>query len=148
MIMKFNWGVKITAVYIIFVMGIMYLVIQSSRQSVDLVTPDYYAEEIGYQEKINQTRRAEALSAPIQHSLSGASLEIRFPAEFEGKEIDGTVLLYYPADSKKDLTVPIRTAANKMTLTIPDKSSGMHILQVSWKSGGESYYFEEPLFIP
>jgi hypothetical protein len=148
MIMKFNWGVKITAVYILFVMGIMYLVIQSSRQSVDLVTPDYYAEEIQYQEKINQTRRAEALSAPIQYSLREQLLEIRFPSEFKGKEINGTVLLYYPADSKKDLTVPIRTEANKMTLTIPDKSSGMHILQVTWKSGGEAYYFEEPLFIP
>jgi hypothetical protein len=148
MIMKFNWGVKITAVYIIFVMGIMYLVIQSSRQTVDLVTPDYYAEEIRYQDRINQTRRAEALSSPIQHSLKGQLLEIRFPSEFEGKEISGTVLLYYPADSKKDVTVPIKTSGNKMSLSIPEKSSGMHILQVSWKSGNETYYFEEPLFIP
>jgi hypothetical protein len=146
--MKFNWGVKITAVYIVFVMGIMYLVIQSSRQTVDLVTPDYYAEEIKYQERINQIRRAEALSSPIQHILNGQSLQIRFPSEFEGREISGTLLLYYPADSKKDLTVPIRTQANSMTLSIPDKSSGMHILQVYWKSGTETYYFEEPLFIP
>jgi hypothetical protein len=146
--MKFNWGVKITAVYVIFVMGIMYLVIQSSRQTVDLVTPDYYGEEIRYQERINQTRRAEALSSPIQHNLNGQLLEIRFPPEFEGREISGSVLLYYPADSKKDVKVPVQTQANRMSLSIPEKSSGMHILQVSWKSGSETYYFEEPLFIP
>lgn len=146
--MKFNWGYKITAVYLVFVAGIMYLVIQSSKHDVDLVTQDYYAEEIRYQEKIDQRTRAEALSEPLRFELSGQAIHIRFPREFANKEITGEVLLYYPADSKRDVRSPIRTNTNDMTLTIPDTRSGMHILQVKWEADKQSYYFEENLFIP
>ncbi len=64
--MKFNWGYKIVLVYSVFVAGILYLVVQSSRQQMDLVTDDYYAQEIRYQEKIDQSKRASALSEPIR----------------------------------------------------------------------------------
>ena len=146
--MKFNWGYKIAVVYLIFVAGILYLVVLSSRQEVDLVTPDYYAQELRYQEKIDQRARAERLSEPVRYSLEPGAVRIRFPKEFEGKEIKGDVLLYYPADSKKDIRASIQAVNNGMTLAIPDKRSGMHILQVSWQSGNQTYYFEENLFIP
>jgi hypothetical protein len=146
--MKFNWGYKIAVVYLIFVAGILYLVVLSSRQEVDLVTPDYYAQELRYQEKIDQRARAERLSEPVRYSLEPSAVRIRFPKEFEGKEINGDVLLYYPADSKKDIRASIQAVNNGMTLAIPDKRSGMHILQVSWQSGNQTYYFEENLFIP
>jgi nitrogen fixation protein FixH len=146
--MKFNWGYKIMTVYIVFVAGIMYLVVQSSRQAQDLVTPDYYAQELRYQERIDQSSRAASLSEPVRYSLEPGSIRIRFPKEFEGKAITGQILLYYPADSKKDVNAKIQATGNEMTLAIPEKRSGMHVLQVSWESGGQSYYFEENLFIP
>ncbi len=146
--MKFNWGYKIAVVYLIFVAGILYLVVLSSRQEVDLVTTDYYAQELRYQEKIDQRARAEKLSEPVRFSLEPGAVRIRFPKEFEGKEIKGDVLLYYPADSKKDIHASIQAVNNGMTLAIPEKRSGMHILQVSWQSGNQTYYFEENLFIP
>jgi nitrogen fixation protein FixH len=146
--MKFNWGYKIAAVYLIFVAGILYLVVQSSRQEVDLVTPDYYAQELRYQEKIDQRKRAAGLSEPVRYSLEPGAIRIRFPKEFAGKDITGDVLLYYPADSRKDVNAAILAEGNVMTLAIPEKRSGMHVLQVSWTSGGQSYYFEENLFIP
>jgi hypothetical protein len=146
--MKFNWGYKITVVYLVFVAGIMYLVVQASKQDVDLVTQDYYGEEIRYQERIDQRARAEALSEPIRYEMADQAIHIRFPREFAGKEITGEVLLYYPADSKRDVRTTIRTISNDMTLRIPDARSGMHILQVKWEADRQSYYFEENLFIP
>ena len=146
--MKFNWGYKILLVYLVFVAGILYLVVQSSKQSVDLVTPDYYAQELKYQEKIDQRKRAEALSGPVRYQVSGHQLEVVFPEEFTGKTIDGELLLYYPANSNKDLRKPIRTRQNAMTLELPKDSHGMHILQVSWIVDGITYYFEENLFLP
>ena len=68
--MKFNWGYKIVLVYSVFVAGILYLVVQSSRQQMDLVTDDYYAQEIRYQEKIDQSKRASALSEPIRYQVT------------------------------------------------------------------------------
>lgn len=146
--MKFNWGYKIAAIYLVFVAGILFLVVKSSRQQMDLVTTDYYAEEIKYQEKIDQTNRAKKLSEPVRISLKEDGLQIFFPKDFQGKTISGTALLYYPADEKKDIETRIQTNQNQLYVTIPDKRSGMHMLKLNWEVDGVSYYHEEPVFMP
>lgn len=146
--MKFNWGYKITVFYLVFIAGIMYLVIQSSRQQMDLVTPDYYAQEIKYQDKIDQSKRANGLSEQIRYQVSETGILINFPKEFQGKNITGNVQLYYPADEKKDVLANVQTDQNQFLLAIPDKRSGMHILKVNWEVAGVRYYFEEPVFMP
>ena len=57
-----SWGYKILGVYLVFVTGIVFLVIKSSNQKVDLVTKDYYEQELMYQDKINETARASKLT--------------------------------------------------------------------------------------
>ena len=146
--MKFNWGYKIVLVYCVFVAGILYLVVQSSRQQMDLVTDDYYAQEIKYQEKIDQSKRASALSEPIRYQLTETGMDVNFPKEFDGKKIIGNALLYYPANEKKDVSASINTTQGQMQITIPDKRSGMHILKINWEVEGVSYYFEETVFLP
>jgi hypothetical protein len=146
--MKFNWGYKIVFIYVVFVSGILYLVIQSSRQQMDLVTDDYYAQEIRYQEKIDQSKRAAALSESIHYQLINDGIEIIFPKEFQGKTITGNALLYYPANEQKDVAAVVNTNQGKMLITIPDKRSGMHILKINWEADGVSYYFEESVFLP
>jgi hypothetical protein len=146
--MKFNWGYKITVFYLVFIAGIMYLVIQSSRQKMDLVTTDYYAQELKYQDKIDQLKRADGLSESIRYQVSETGILINFPKEFLGKSITGNVQLYYPADEKKDILANMQTNQNQFQLAIPDKRSGMHILKINWEADGVSYYFEEPVFMP
>jgi hypothetical protein len=146
--MKFNWGYRIAMVYILFVCGIMFMVLQSGRQKIDLVTEDYYEQEIRYQERIDQSGRSAALSEKLQVAISGQSLDIRFPAEFMGKKIIGKALLYYPADGSMDLTSAIATSNNGFRMELPGKRSGMHILKVTWESEGVTYYNEEEVFLP
>jgi hypothetical protein len=145
--MKFNWGYKIATFYLIFVAGIIYLVVQSSRQQVDLVTGDYYAEEIKYQERIDQKNNAAALSAPIQTDLRQDVLTLEFPSEFKGRDIKGTVQLYCPSDQNKDLSRNITTDNNQMKISIPEQNTGFHQLKVQWESGGVNYYFEKNITI-
>ena len=49
-----NWGHKIIAVYVVFIAGMIFLVFKSSRQNIELVTEDYYAKELVYQQKIDE----------------------------------------------------------------------------------------------
>lgn len=145
--MKINWGYKIAGFYLVFVSGIMWLVFQSSQQKVDLVTQDYYAQELKYQERIDRTRRAAELSAPIQVLQQGRRVSLQFPAEFSGKKISGDLTLYCPADKDRDVTIPLVTENNAVQFTIPEKNKGLHELQVSWESGGNTYYFSKTLFV-
>jgi hypothetical protein len=59
-----NWGYKILFVYLAFVAGILLMVFKSSIQKRDLVTPDYYAKELKYQQRIDAVKKTQALSAP------------------------------------------------------------------------------------
>lgn len=131
-----------------FIGGIMYMVMLSGKQKIDLVTEDYYEQEIKYQERIDQAGRSAALSEKLLVALKGNSLEIRFPSEFAGKSISGKALLYYPADVKKDFTSDISTTDTRFRLEIPEHGSGLHILKLSWESGGITYYNEEQVFFP
>ncbi|MEQ1555036.1 MAG: FixH family protein, partial [Ferruginibacter sp.] len=69
-----NWGYKILSFYALFVVGILFMVFKSSSQNTDLVTTDYYAKELKYQDKIDEQNRVSALTAPINYKLSNDSL--------------------------------------------------------------------------
>ena len=82
-----NWGYKILLVYVVFVTGIMFMVFKSSSQKVDLVTTDYYAKELKYQQKIDAMNRVSLLSDTVKYEMSEGNLTIAFPKDFAGKKI-------------------------------------------------------------
>jgi hypothetical protein len=145
--MQFNWGTKITIAYLLFVAGILFLVMQSSRQKIDLVTPDYYEQEIRYQERIDQSRRADALPGKLTVMVSGDSLFIRFPEEQAGKMITGKVWVYFPADESLDVKVDIDTRDGLQQLVMPSnrKRTGMSVVKTTWTCDGIDYYTENIL---
>jgi hypothetical protein len=142
--MKFNWGTKIALVYLLFVAGILFLVMQSSRQKIDLVTPDYYEQEIKYQERIDQSKRAEALQGKLSVNVTGEIIALTFPEDHKGKQIKGHVWVYYPADETLDLKEDFDTQDGSHQFTLPsdDKRTGMCIVKTSWTTDGLDYYME------
>lgn len=145
--MKLNWGYKIAVVYLLFVAGIIYLVVQASRQNIDLVTENYYAEEIQYQQRINEKNNAQSLSAPLDVNVQHGVLTVSFPQEFSQKELQGEVLLYCPSDARKDLSRNLLMQGNKMKISLPEQNQGFHQLKVKWESEGVKYYFEKNLML-
>jgi hypothetical protein len=142
-----NWGKKILAVYIIFVLGIAFMVYKSSTQNTDLVTTDYYAKELKYQEKIDEVKRVSALSSPVEYAVNGNTIIIQFPKDFLGKQITGEAVLYCPSDEKKDLKKTFILKDEALIMEIPTGRKGLYELHVSWQEGGVTYYFEKKIFI-
>jgi len=145
--MQFNWGTKIAIVYLLFVAGILFLVMQSSRQKIDLVTPDYYEQEIKYQERIDQSKRADALTGKLTVDRSGDSLTLRFPEEMAEKALRGNVWIYYPADESLDVKTSFETRNGQHLLVLPAKRdrTGMFIVKTGWNCDGIEYYTENIL---
>jgi hypothetical protein len=142
--MKFNWGTKIALVYTLFVAGMLFLVMQSSRQKIDLVTPDYYEQEIKYQERIDQSNRADALHGKLSVAQLGDTISLRFPEDHNGKQIKGLVWVYYPADESLDVKSLFETQDGSHQLILPSdsKRTGMCIVKTSWTSEGLDFYTE------
>lgn len=142
-----NWGYKILFVYLAFVLGIVFMVIKSSSQKMDLVTTDYYAKELKYQDKIDEVKRTSDLSTAIECTIVNEQLIIKFPSDFTGKEIKGDVHLYCPSDENKDLVQPFSTNDNLLNMSLTKKNKGSNEVHISWTVDGKNYYFEKKIFI-
>jgi len=142
-----NWGYKILTVYLVFVAGIAVMVYQSTTQKIDLVTTDYYAKELKYQDRIDAIRRTGALSSKVTYEVKGNTISLLLPSEFESKETSGTILLYYPADNSKDVNKDFTTGSRTITIDIPAAANGSYQLQLNWVTDGQAFYFEDNLFL-
>lgn len=142
-----NWGYKILVVYIVFVLGILFMVFKSSTQKTDLVTTDYYAKELKYQQKIDEINRVTALSAPVKYEIKNNELIIVFPKDFSGKQLIGEAVLYCPSDENKDVKKNFSVLDAPVIMPVPSVTKGMYELHLSWQDGTVTYYFEKKLFI-
>jgi nitrogen fixation protein FixH len=140
-----NWGYKILFVYIIFIAGILFMVLKSSTQKMDLVTTDYYAKELKYQEKIDEGNRLGALSEEVRYQIKDKEIAIYFPKDFSGKKITGTANLYCPSDEQKDIAK--KFLLQDEALIIPIVNKGQFELHINWQADGITYYFEKKIFI-
>ncbi|MEI6947193.1 FixH family protein [Paraflavisolibacter sp. H34] len=144
--MKISWGYKIAGAYITFVIGILFLVFQANRQTFDLVTEDYYGEELKFQNVIDRRQRASELSALPQITYAGGELKLALPSEFVGKEVKGELYLYRPSDARKDIRKSFSVTGTDCNVLLPGGLSGMYDIKLSWQSGGQSFYHEQKIF--
>ncbi len=142
-----NWGYKILLVYCIFIAGIMFMVFKSSSQKMDLVTTDYYAKELKYQERIDATTNANALSEDIRYEVKDNQIIVFFPKKFAAKKIIGNVQLYCPSDERKDIVKDFTVENALLTIALPLTNKGQHELHISWTVEAVNYYFEKKIFI-
>ena len=142
-----NWGHKIIIVYAIFVAGMLFLAFKSSKQNIDLVTEDYYAKELQYQQKIDESKRTALLSAPVNFEVINHELTIHFPKDFDTKKITGDVALYCPSDVKKDINKQFMVTDSAVNITIPASYHGLHYVKINWMAEGVNYYFEKKIII-
>ena len=144
--MKLSWGYKIMLGYSLFVAGIVFLVIKASSQKLDLVTKDYYEQELQYQTMIDQSANTARLSAPVTVDQTATELKIAFPQEMKEKKKSVQFYLYYPADAKKDFRKTFELNENEFVQPLPTAMNGMYELKLSWKVDAVKYYFEKKLF--
>lgn len=146
--MPFHWGYRIAAVYLVFVAGIGWMVYRSAGERVDLVTPDYYEQEIRYQERIRQQENAATLSAPVSASFRDGRIEVQLPSEFDSTEVEGELTLYCPSDAGKDLHTRFTTTDRWAFLTVPADHSGLQVLKLAFRAGDKGYHVEREILIP
>ena len=146
--MKINWGTGIVIAFICFIAFILYFVIAmntNKKYDHDLVTEDYYKEELEYQKDIDKLNNAKTLSENISYNKTAEGLLIEFPKELEINKITGKVFLYRPSNKQLDFEIPI--SLSNTYLLIPDKSlvDGRWNISIDWQYNGKSYLFKETL---
>jgi len=146
--MKINWGTGIVLAFIGFMCFILYFVVKvntDKKYDHDLVTEDYYKEELDFQNDINKETNAKNLSENISWKKTEEGLLITFPETFTINNISGKVFLYRPSNKQLDFETPI--SLSNHNLLIPDKRllDGRWNIKVDWQYNGKSYLFKKEI---
>lgn len=142
-----NWGNKLLVTFLVFGAGMTFLVYRSLKTNYELVDKDYYKNELSYQQVIDGTSRANALSAVnVQQDKDGIALQL--PDEMKNKKVTGTVHFYCAYDEKKDKTVELNPSAEgTQVFSNAALQAGEYTVKISWSCDGISYYAEKNLII-
>lgn len=128
--------------FVVFMLGMVGLCV---KQHFDLVTPDYYAQELAFQDVIDGKQNAQTLASAAQVEQQGDAVKLALPAELS--RIDsGKVLFYKPDNAKYDFEMPLTHA---LTYDVPgDKFAyGLYNVKITWYAQGTRYFAEKNLFV-
>lgn len=142
-----NWGKGIIAAFVFFAIFIGVLVAVTMREDIGLVSKNYYAEEIEYQEQLDRKNNAERLENKPEISIEeNQLLKVYFPSVsmVEG----GEVKLFRPSEDKLDQRFELRASSDSVQVfSINPLKKGSYRIKLKWAMEGKEYYIEKLVVI-
>jgi hypothetical protein len=136
-----NWGKSIVVSFILFAAFIGTLVTVCMRQNVDLVSKDYYREELAYQDQILRMNNVNELAKKPEIEKSGLFLSIDFQQFHEIES--GKLKLFSPSDPKKDKVYVLKASKEQQQLIpVGNVAKGMYRARMQWVMHGKEYFIE------
>ncbi len=146
--MKINWGTGIVIAFVAFIAFIMYFVINMStndKYNHDLVTEEYYKEELLHQKEIDKENNAKELTQNISWTKTKDGILISFPDDLDHPKIKGKVFLYRPSNKKLDSEITISLSNKKLLIPKTLLLDGRWNIKIDWEYNGKSYLFKESI---
>ena len=144
------WPIAITTYFVIAFCGLAIFVTWALRQNTDLVSRDYYRDEILYQKRINDITRTKPFSGQISAACDPSQrfVTLTLPAMHAEQHATGSIHLYRPSDSALDHLIPLALkTGGTQRIETRELSPGLWKLRVEWSALGEEYYFEQSLIV-
>ena len=139
-----SWGAKITVLYVGFVALIVTMVSMTMREKVDLVSKDYYQQELDYQGLLDKQQRTKDLGTDqLQWNLEKDGIVFTFPKQLSEQDITAEVVLFRPSDATLDRKFGLSQVLHGQgRLALKGVASGYYKIKVSWQANGVGYYNE------
>lgn len=133
----------------LFAISMGYAVYKAVQQDYDLVTSDYYAEELVYQEKIDQMKNALKLSDNAKLTWTEKGLVIEFPEELQGRKMTARVNMYCVTEKDNDFSISEENwALADLAIPAGKFNSGRWVAKITLDDAGTGYYFDPEIVIP
>ena len=142
------WPLGIVAIFVCFAAGMTTMVVLACRSNTDLVSHDYYEQEIRFQGRIDSLDRTKPLNATAKFDSAAKSLVIALPAEHAGQNLSGQIQLYRPAAAGLDRKFKLAPDAKGIqTLDLAELQNGLWKVRVAWTVAGQDYFLEQKIVI-
>lgn len=135
-----NWGKSIFLFYSLFVVALLSVVFFSFTQDVNLVSEDYYQQEIAYEDQITRIKNTDSLAEKPAVVLKSNYVEITFPSILKPK---GTILFFRPSDASQDRRIAIALGKDgSQQVDFSTQENGLWKVKLQWKQGDKEYFQE------
>jgi hypothetical protein len=146
---KSSWWPKlIIAAFVGFALFIGNMVRQAMQTDVDLVSQDYYQQEIAYQTHMNQVKATRQLADQVTITLAAAAgqLSLVFPADSRPGPVTGQVRFFRPSNAKLDFTLPLQLNQDRQQhIQTRALAKGLWRVQLSWQQNQQDYFLEKTI---
>jgi hypothetical protein len=144
--MKLNFGNWIVVAFILFASFIGTLVTVCVREDVDLVSKDYYQQELVYQDQIQRLNNTSDLKERPEFKIADQRLVVTYD---QWDNIDkGELKLFCPSNPKMDRNFPlVRSGDPVQSFEVENLQKGMYRARLTWEMGGKEFYIEEVVYI-
>jgi hypothetical protein len=141
-----NFGNWIVVSFISFALFISALVVVCVRQDVNLVSKNYYQEELVHGEKMEQIRNTNLLDEQPDITVNGNQIELQFKRL--GEVENGHVLFMRPSDAGLDQVFKVESSqGNVLRFDASDFKVGQYRARFKWTMEGKNYFFEKIIVI-
>lgn len=134
----------IIATFVLFAAYIGSFVYRAMRTRTELVSANYYEQELGYQDRIAAASSAAALPGGIRLTAGVDRLVIQLPPALAGQVIRGEVRFVRPADARLDFTVPFRPTDDlSQEVSMAALQPGHWRVELDFTANRERYFVKE-----
>lgn len=146
--MKINWGTGIAAVYIGFLVVVFGTIAFTLTVDVNLVTENYYEEELKHQIQIDKVNRTKALPSQPGIEMRSDSLLFTFPKMFRSSQILGNINFYRPNKEEMDFNLDIKLDPdNSQYFDLSTIAPGRWNINVDWSVYSVEYFHQTKIDI-
>ena len=145
--MKWNWGTKLAILFTIFASFILFLVYKCVNTKYELVSKEYYKDELRYQDKIDGQANANILS-DIKVGQTKNLVIVTFPKEQKGMKAEGELWFYCETNEDKDRKIPVSIDADgQQNIDKNTLAKGTYKVKITWDVSNKKYYSEKAITI-
>jgi hypothetical protein len=144
------WPVGVIAACALFVAGTAALIVMACSQKVDLVSKDYYEQELRFQGQIDRAERTKRVAglASVAYDDARQCITISLPPGHGHGNVWGSVELYRPSAAGLDRTIKLDPdTSGVQRLDASALAPGLWKVRVSWTAEKENYYLEQKVVV-
>ncbi len=142
-----NWGKGIVIAFILFIAMIFLFIYLGSRESSDLVSEDYYAQELQYEDRIVAINNVGIWKDSIHLNVTAEAIILSVPPALLPAE-SGSVHLFRPSSASDDKFFDFTPdATGKQYISRASLKKGSYTFKLSWEGKGKTYYWEKNIIL-
>lgn len=138
---KLNWGHGLMIALGCFILFILFLILvfPIGKQNADMISDNYYEEELKYQDVIDAKENAAQLKEVPAYKATAEGMEITFPQSIKVDNNKVEFILFRTEDSNLDIKKEVTLQHNLFLIPAKVISKGSYTLKLKWKENKKPY---------